>query len=60
MEETPVTPAQSAKPTPSILANYMYTLGKSEDEILQTLKLCYKEPDKEIKVVETFDDLEDF
>ena len=57
MEEPPTTPT---KPKSSTLSNYACTIGKSEDEILQTLKLCYEEPNKEIKVMETFDDLEDF
>ena len=37
-----------------------YILGKLEDKILQTLKLCYEESNEEIKVIETFNDLEDF
>ena len=57
-EEVPVTPTTKSKP--SILSDYAHTLGKSEDEILQTLKHCYKEPEEEIQIMETFDDLEDF
>ena len=59
-QETPITPTQITKPKSSTLSDYARTLGKSEDEILQTLKLCYEEPDEEIKVAETFNDLEDF
>ena len=57
-EEVPITPV--TKPKLSILSDYTCALGKSEDEILQTLKLCYEEPEEEVQVVETFNDLEDF
>ena len=57
-EEVPVTPVTKSKP--SVLSNYTCTLGKLEDEILQTLKLCYEEPEEEVQITETFDDLEDF
>ena len=57
-EEVPVTPI--TKPKSSILSDYARTLGKSEDEILQTLKLCYKEPEEEVQITQTFEDLEDF
>ena len=57
-EEVPITP--TTKPKFLILSDYACTLGKSKDEILQTLKPCYEEPDEEIQVAETFDDLEGF
>ena len=57
-EEVSVTPV--TKPKPSLLSDYAHTLGKSEDEILQTLKLCYEEPEEEVQITETFEDLEDF
>ena len=55
-EEIP-TPAPSTKPKPSLFADYAQSLGKSEEELLQTLKLCYKEQDKEVKAAETFKEL---
>ena len=58
-EETPV-PTPSTKPKPSPFADYAQSLGKSEEELLQTLKLCYEEQDKEVKVAETFEELQDF
>ena len=57
-KEVPVIPV--VKPKFSVLSKYAHTLGKSEDEVLQTLKLCYEEPNKEVQIAETFDDLEDF
>ena len=57
-EEIPVlTP--TPKPKPSPFTEYAQSLGKSEEELLQTLKLCYEE-DEEIKAAETFEDLQDF
>ena len=58
-EATPV-PTSSTKPDPSPSTSYTQSLGKSEEELLQTLKLCYEEADKEIKVAETFKELQDF
>ena len=58
-EETPV-PTLSTKPKSSLFANYTQSLGKSEEELLQTLKLSYEEPDKEVKAAETFEELQDF
>ena len=55
-EETPV-PIPSAKPESSLFANYAQSLGKSEEELLQTLKLCYEGQDKEVKAAETFKEL---
>ena len=57
-EEVPATP--DIKPKSSILSDYAHTLGKLEDEILQTLKLCYEEPEEEVQIMETFNDLEGF
>ena len=58
-EATPV-PTSSTKPDPSPFATYAQTLGKSEEELLQTLKLCYEEADEEVKTTETFKELQDF
>ena len=58
-EVTPV-PTSSAKPDPSPFAAYAQSLGKSEEELLHTLKLCYEEVDKEVKTAETFEELQDF
>ena len=57
-EETPVsTPV--AKPKSSPFAEYAQSLGKTEEELLQTLKLCYEE-EEEVKAAETFEELQDF
>ena len=56
---TPV-PTSSTKPDPSPFAAYAQSLGKSEEELLQTLKLCYEEADEEVKAAETFEELWDF
>ena len=58
-EATPV-PALPAKPKSSPFAEYAQSLGKLEEELLQTLKLCYKEQDEEVKAAETFEELRDF
>ena len=58
-EATPV-PTFSTKPDPSPFTAYTQSLGKSEEELLQTLKLCYEEADEEVKVAETFEELQDF
>ena len=50
----------SKKSKPSPFAAYAQSLGKSEEELLQTLKLCYEDFDKEVKAAETFEDLQDF
>ena len=60
MEEVPTIPTQTAKQKSSVLSDYAHILGKLEDKVLQTLKLCYKEPGEEVKIVETFSDQEDF
>ena len=58
-EATPVTtPPPKSKPSP--FADYAQSLGKSEEELLQTLKLCYEEQDEEVKAAETFKELQDF
>ena len=59
MEETPVTPP-TTKPKSSPFAEYACSLGKTEEEHLQTLKLCYEDQDEEVKVAETFEELQDF
>ena len=59
MEETPVTPPV-AKPKSSPFAEYARSLGKTKEELLQTLKLCYEDQDKEVKAAETFKELQDF
>ena len=58
-EATPV-PTSSTKPDPSPFVAYAQSLEKSEEELLQTLKLCYEEADKEVKATETFEELQDF
>ena len=58
-EETPVTPP-TAKPKPSPFADYARSLGKMEEELLQTLKLCYEDQEEEVKAAETFEELQDF
>ena len=59
---TKATPAPTppTKPKSSPFAEYAQSMGKSEEELLQTLKLCYKEADEEVKVAETFEELQDF
>ena len=54
-EETPVAPP-AAKPKPSPFADYARSLGKTEEELLQTLKLCYEDQEEEVKAAETFED----
>ena len=56
-EETPASP-QTTEPKPSPFADYARSLGKTEEELLQTLKLCYE--DEEVKAAETFEELQDF
>ena len=58
-EEIPVTPP-IAKPKSSPFAKYARSLGKTKEELLQTLKLCYEDQDEEIKAAETFEELLDF
>ena len=53
-------PTSSTKPDPSSFTAYAQSLGKSEEELLQTLKLCYEEADEEVKAAETFEELQDF
>ena len=59
IEETPV-PTPSTKLKPSLFADYAQSLGKLEEELLQTLKLCYEEQDEKVKAAETFEELQDF
>ena len=54
-EETPVTPP-ATKPKSSPFADYAQSLGKTEEELLQTLKLCYEDQEEEVKAAETFED----
>ena len=58
--EEPQTTPPAAKSRPSPFAEYAQSLGKSEEELLQTLKLCYEDLDEEVKAAETFEDLQDF
>ena len=58
-EVDPVTPPPT-KPKPSPFAVYAQSLRKTEEELLQTLKLCYKDQDEEVKAAETFEELQDF
>ena len=57
-EETPVS-TSITKPKSSPFADYARSLGKMEEELLQTLKLCYEE-EEEVKAAETFEELQDF
>ena len=59
---TEITPAAlpDTKPKSSPFADYARSLGKTEEELLQTLKLCYEDQDEEVKAVETFKELQDF
>ena len=59
MEETPITPP-TTKPKSSPFVEYARSLGKTEEELLQTLKLCYEDQDEEVKAAETFEELQDF
>ena len=58
-EETPATPPV-IKPKSSPFADYARSLGKMEEELLQTLKLCYEDQEEEVKAMETFEELQDF
>ena len=58
-EETPTTPPVS-KSKSSPFADYTRSLGKTEEELLQTLKLCYEDQEEEVKAAETFEELLDF
>ena len=58
-EETPVaSPVTKHKSSP--FAAYAQSLGKTEEELLQTLKLCCEDQEEEVKATETFEDLQDF
>ena len=59
LKETPVTPP-TTEPKTSSFTEYARSLGKTEEELLQTLKLCYEDLDEEVKAVETFEELQDF
>ena len=59
VKESPTTSSLEKSGT-SPFATYAQSLGKSEEELLQTLKLCYEDYDEEVKVAETFEDLQDF
>ena len=48
------------EPKSSSFAEYARSLGKTEEELLQTLKLCYEDLDEEVKATETFEELQDF
>ena len=58
-EEAPAAPP-TAKSKSFPFVEYAQSLGKSEEELLQTLKLCYEDLDEEVKAAETFEDLQDF
>ena len=58
-EATPTAPS-TAKSKPSPFSDYAQSLGKTEEELLQTLKLCYEDQDEEVKATETFEELQDF
>ena len=60
LTEEAQTPTPPPKLKSSPFTNYAHSLGKSEEELLQTLKLCYEDQDEEVKAVETFKELQDF
>ena len=59
MKETPATPTVIESRS-SPFAEYARSLRKTEEELLQTLKLCYEDQDEEVKAAETFEELQDF
>ena len=58
-KSAPVTPAPVEKTTTSAFSIYAHSIGKSEDELLQTLRMCYKETDKEVRIASTFESNEE-
>ena len=58
-KDVPVTSTPVKKATTSVFSTYAQTLGKSEDELLQTLKMCYEEPDEEVRITTTFESNEE-
>ena len=58
-EETPVNPP-ATKPKSSPFVDYAHSIGKTEEELLQTLKLCYEDQEEEVRAAETFEELQDF
>ena len=58
-EETPAAPPIT-KSKPSPIVDYARSLGKTEEELFQTLKLCYEDQEEEVKTAETYEELEDF
>ena len=59
MEETPAAPP-TTKPKSSPFTDYACSLRKTEEELLQILKLCYEDQEEEVKAAETFKELQDF
>lgn len=53
-EDIPVNPTPTEKTITSAFATYACTLGKSEDELLQTLRMCYEKSNEEVRVATTF------
>ena len=58
-KDVPVTSTPVKKATTYVFSTYAQTLGKSEDELLQTLKMCYEEPDEEVRITTTFESNEE-
>ena len=58
-EEAPITPP-ATKPKSSPFVDYAQSIGKTEEELLQTLKLCYEDQEEEVRAAETFEELQDF
>ena len=54
-KDIPVTPTPAKETAISAFSNYACSLGKSEDELLQTLRMCYEEPDEEVRITNTFE-----
>ena len=52
---TPDTPTPVKTASVSTFSAYAQSLGKLENELLQTLRMCYKEPDEEVRVASTFE-----
>ena len=54
-KDAPTTPAPTKTLIPFTLTIYAQTLGKTKEELLQTLKCCYEKPTEEVPVATTFE-----
>ena len=54
-EDVPDTPAPVKMATVLTFSAYAQSPGKLENELLQTLRMYYKEPDEEVRVATTFE-----